>query len=99
MNEEKEKWIEEVFQSMKGSKRAKPQLELFTRIENKIALSKAKIVSLHQWRYAAVTAALILLINTTALMYYNQHKQMNNEDMAVVDTYNISLISAYQIYE
>lgn len=99
MNDKKEKWAEEVFQSMKGSQRAKPRPELYVKIENQIAFSKANVVPLYQWRYYAAAAVLILLVNTTALIYFNQNKQVNDENVAIMDTYNQSLISSYQIYE
>ncbi|MEM8524168.1 MAG: hypothetical protein AAGG68_05980 [Bacteroidota bacterium] len=99
MSDEKEKWMEEVFQSMSGGQRAKPRLELFSKIENQITFSKAKIVSLRQWKLAAAAAAFILLINTATLIYYNQSNQMNEEEVAVVDTYEESIINFYQIYE
>lgn len=95
MNDEKEKWMEDVFQSMKGSQRAKPRPELFIKIQNRIGVGDAKIVPLRQWRYAAAVAVLMLVVNTKALVYFNQKQQVSYED---VDTYNQSLISTYQIY-
>lgn len=96
MNDDKEKWMEDVFQSMKGSQRAKPQSDVFVKIQNRIGVGDAKIVTLRQWRYAAAVAVLMLVVNTTALVYFNQ---LNYEDVTVVDTYNQALISSYQIYE
>lgn len=99
MNDEKEKWTEEVFQSMKGSQKARPRPELFAKIEDKIAASKNKEIPLHQWRYAVAAAVIILLLNTTALLYYNQHNELSYENAVVADAYTESLISNYQIYE
>jgi len=99
MNDKNEQWIEEIFQSMKDSQRAKPPPGLFAKIEDQITVSKAKLVPLHQWKYVAVAAALILLVNTTTLIYYNQHNKVPYEDVTVVDTYNQSLIKSYQIYK
>ena len=99
MNEEKDEWAEEIFQSMKGSKRSKPSPELLSKIESQIAFSNIKIVPRLQWRYAAVAAILILLLNTTALIYYKRHQQMKDAKVAVVDTYERPLIRSYQIYE
>lgn len=99
MNDEKEKWMETVFQSMKGSQRAKPRPDLFAKIQSRIGVVDAKIVPLRQWRYAAAAAVLLLLMNTSVLVYFSQQIQVNYEDIAVVDTYNQSLISSYQIYE
>lgn len=99
MNDEKEKWMEDVFQSMKGSQRAKPRPDLLVKIQNRIGVVDAKIVPLRQWRYVTAAAILLLLIDMSALVYFSQHNQVNYEDVAVVDTYNQSLISSYQIYE
>ncbi|GAB5554838.1 MAG: hypothetical protein Sapg2KO_44290 [Saprospiraceae bacterium] len=99
MNDEKEKWMEEVLQSMKGIQRAKPMPELLTKIENQIASSKMEVVHLRQLRYVAAIIVLLLFVDTIALVYDNQNQQPNNEDVAVMDTYNQSLISSYQIYE
>lgn len=98
MNDEKEKWVEDVFQSMKGSERAKPQHDLFEKIQNRIGVGDAKVVSLHQWKYTAAAVVLILFMNITALVYFNQQHQVNYEDVADGNTYNQALISTYQIY-
>ena len=99
MNDEKEKWMEDVFQSMKSSQRAKPRPDLFVKIQDRIGVGDAKIVPLRQWRYATAAAVLLLLINTVVLIYSSQQNQVNYEDVTVVNTYNQSLISSYQIYE
>lgn len=98
MNDEKEKWIADVFSSMKESQRAKPGSELLGKIEDQIDLSKAKVVSMPYWKYAAA-AAFLLLINSTALIYHIQNKKLNDEDVALVDAYSESLIRSFQIYE
>lgn len=99
MNDDKEKWMEEVFQSMKGSRRAKPRPELFAKIEGQIAVSKGKVIPLRQWKYAAAVAALVLFVNVKALLYSNQNDEVFNDDAVVADVYNQPLISSYQIYE
>ena len=99
MNDEKEKWMKDVFTSMKGSQRAKPKPELFAKIENRIDLTKVKTIPLRQWQYTVVAASFILLINTTALFLYNQNNQIDYEEVVLVDNYSNSLISSYQIYE
>ena len=98
MNDNKEKWMEDVFQSMKGSQRTKPQPDLFVKIQNRIGVGDAKLVSRHQWKYTAAAAVLILFVNITALVYFNQQHQVNYEDVADGNTYNQTLISTYQIY-
>ncbi len=99
MNDEKEKWMEEVFQSMKGSQRAKPGPELFAKIEDQISFPKAKVVSMAQWRYAAAAAVLVLFLNTTTLLHYKQLDKVSYENTAVADSYGQALITTYQIYE
>ena len=99
MNAEKEKWTEEVFQSMKGSQRAKPSPELFAKIEEQIEVSETKIVSMYQLKYAAAAAALILLLNITVLFTYRNYDVVSYEGTIEANTYSQSLISTYQIYE
>lgn len=99
MNDEKEKWIEGVFDSMKGSQRAKPGPVVFAKIKTQITGSTTKVVPMHQWKNAAAAAAMILLVNVTALLYYNQINMVSYDDAVVTDTYSQSLISSYQIYE
>lgn len=99
MKNEKEKWMEEVFQSMKGSQRAKPSAELFAHIQNRIANPEAKPVPMYQWKSALAAAAVILLINITALFYYSQQEGLFYENTSVTDAYHESFISTYQIYE
>jgi hypothetical protein len=99
MNDEREKWMEDVFQSMKGSRRATPGPELFAKIEGQIEASNGKIIPMPQWRYAAAAAALVLVVNVTALVYYNQNAGITQEEVAVASVYSESLISNYQIYE
>ncbi|MBK8500901.1 MAG: hypothetical protein IPL46_01125 [Saprospiraceae bacterium] len=85
--------------SMKGSQRAKPPTGLFTKIEDQITVSKAKVVPMFQWRYAAAAAALVLMVNTSALLYYNQLDQLSYDETTAVDAYGQALISTYQIYK
>lgn len=99
MDNEKEKWIADVFESMKGNQRAKPAPELFAKIESEINSSTAKVIPIRQWRYAAAAAALVLFVNVSALFYYQQNSGLAYEDVAVGDTYNQPLISDYQIYK
>lgn len=97
MNEEQEKWEEDVFLSMKGSRRARPQSALLAKIEDQLARSSTKVVPLRQWRFAVAATILILLVNSMAL--YTYYYQENYSDMAVVDHFCQSFIRSYQIYE
>ena len=99
MNDEKQEWMENVFQSMKGSQRAKPENELLAKIQKRIGGLETRVVSMRQVKYVAAAAVLILLMNTTTLVYFNQQKQMDEEEIAIETNYGESLISSFQIYE
>lgn len=100
MSNEKEKWIEEVFQSMKGSKRAQPRKELFAKIQNQIGAIEPKVIPLHHMRYAAAVAILLLILNAFALQQFQQSNTLQKDEMiSSTASYNQSIISDYKIYE
>lgn len=96
---DKEKWIEDVFDSMKGSQRAKPDSGLFAKIEGQIDAPEAKIIPMRQWNYAAAAAVLVLILNVFAMRQYTQNNELNANEMVVSDVSGQSLISNYKIYE
>lgn len=101
-DQEKEKWMDEVFHSMKGSQRARPRPEVFAKIQAKINASEAKVITLREWRYAVATAILVLIVNVFALHRFNQNAELQNVIMVTeVDTenYGHSIISNFNIYE
>ena len=99
MNNIKEKWSEDIFQSIKGSQRAKPRPGLFIKIQNRIEAENTTIVSPLQWKFAAAAAVLLLLMTTSTWVYLSQQNQSNHNNVAAVDIYSQSLINGYQIYE
>ncbi len=98
MKKDQHEWTEEVFQSMRGSQRARPRPDLFSKIEDQINLHEAKVIPIVQWKWAAAVAVMILFINITALVVYNQSETIT-EDYAVVNTYGEPLLTTYQIFE
>ena len=98
MNKKKQQWMEDVFQSMKGSQRATPNPELFTKIDKRLALIKADIMPRRQWRYAVAAAIFIVSLNSAALIYYVRNQQPKYENVTLADAYQKPLISSYQIY-
>lgn len=100
MEEDKDKWIEDVLGSMKGSQRAKPDPSLFAKIENRLDTPEANIIPMRQWNYAAAAAVLVLVLNAFALRQVVQTKDYNAGEMVVsTDDSSQSLISNYKIYE
>lgn len=100
MEEDKDKWIEDVLGSMQGSQRAKPNPELYEKIERQLEAPETKIVPMRQWRYAAVAAVLVLVFNAFALRQVVQTNDFSVGEMVVSsDDSGQSLISNYKIYE
>lgn len=99
MNKDKEKWIEEVFESMEGSQRAKPSPMLFTKIKERIDSSNSKVAPIYQWSNYAAAVAVVFLVNICALISYNRNEVLPNSNVAAVDMYDEPLITSFQIYE
>lgn len=99
MKKNKTKWIEDVFLSMQGSQRAKPNPELFAKIESQINNSLAKTSSMISWRYAAAAVIIILFINIFAVSQINRQNLETtsfNQNNPALET---RLISNYKLYE
>ena len=88
--------MENIINSMKGSKRATPSPELFARIEQEIYKDK-KEFNIIPMRYAAAAAILLLLLNGAAYFAINQtdYSEYSNSNMIT----EMSIVSDYQIYE
>ncbi len=99
MSQEEEKWMDEGFDSMKGSQKARPRPELFAAIQDEIKSTKGTIIPLQQWRYVAAVAAVVFLLNVAAVMYFTQQHAGPSQDLVATEDYGQSLITSYQIYE
>ena len=97
--EDKRQWIDEVLQSMEGSSRAKPRPELFFLIEEQLGFSETVNLKKPNWRFVAVAAILVFVMNISALIYYDQNDYDFDESTQIENTYSQSLISNYQIYD
>ncbi len=98
INSMKEKWINDIYQSMKGYKPVSPKHELFLRIQDQFCDLVKNKVSLNQWRNIAVAASLILMFNLAALSFYKEYKQSMNRQDAFIENYKSILITSYKIY-
>ena len=96
MKDEREKWIESVFESMEGSQRAKPSPSLLSRIEDKIYASEANLISIPWIRWAVAAAVTLIVLNIAAVSY---SAKQSNTAYSSQDTESGSLISDYQLYE
>lgn len=92
----KEDWTEEIFLSMQGSIRAKPQVDLFKQIEEKLSQEDyAPLKVQKSWMHIAA-AILVFCINVGAVYYASQ----NIFDNAYIQKeQDINLISNYYIYK
>lgn len=99
MKDDKEQWIEDVFDSLKGSKRAKPNDDLFARIETEIESPDTKVIPLRQLRMIAAAAIVLLTLNIGALLQYTQSQKSNYENQVTESSHQTSLISDYKLYE
>jgi len=84
--------IEDILESTKGSKRAKPSEDLLQQIEQRIGVD-GMIIPIGRLRLVAAAAALLLLVNILAVNTYLQSEVKENKQP------NISLISDFKLYE
>ena len=97
MKREKEKWIDDVFNSLEGSKRAVPSPHLFSKIEKSLFESEAKIIPLGNYRLAVAAAILLLTTNILAIYQYTQSSSISSPELINENTE--SLISDYKLYD
>lgn len=97
MDKKKEQWMEDVFTSMQGSKRAIPKPELFSEITYQF--KNWEVIDFRtQWRFATIAAIFVLLINSTVLIYYIRQQKANNKSVQSMGLYHKLVTSSYQIY-
>tara|TARA_R110002049_G_scaffold307084_1_gene506739 strand:+ start:5264 stop:5563 length:300 start_codon:yes stop_codon:yes gene_type:complete len=99
MKDEKEKWIEDIFDSMKGSSRAEVPGDLFAKIQQEIKKDEPKVKPLFQWKYVAAAAVVLIFINLTSVFMYTQKSKLLQNETRNTEVYSEPLISTYQIYE
>lgn len=99
MKEDKEKWISNVLDSAKGSQRAKPSPGLFTKIENRIAPSEAKVIPLFQLRMAAAAAVILCLMNVSILYQQTKKNTTTSQELRTYASPQQQLISNYNLYD
>ena len=97
MQDEQNKWVDEVMNSLQGMRAAEPPADLFETIEARIDGAGAKVISLQQMRWGIAIAAVLLLFNFIAIRSYTVN---NNDGYAYTESYEGSqLVSDYKIYE
>ena len=97
MQDEQEKWVNEVMDSLQGMQRVEPPVDLFESIEARINKLKGKVIPMRQIRWSIAIAAVLLLLNMVAIRSYTVK---NNDGYASVEmTGDTQLVSDFKIYE
>lgn len=97
MQEEKNKWVNKVFNSLERSHRASPKSDLFAKIEHEIIAQDLKIISIRHWRLIAAAAVLLAILNIITLQQYTSNSFLSDSE-TTLDTPEI-IISNYKLYE
>lgn len=98
MEKDKEKWMNDVLDSVQGSRRAKPHPELFAKIEAAVYAPQSKVIPIRQWRLFAAAAVCLLMLNIFALRKYAQ-SNVSAKEWLVENSVEETIISTYQLYE
>lgn len=99
MEEDKNKWINEVFNSLEGSSRATPDPGLFDKIEAGLATPEARVVPLRQWKWAAMAASILLFLNIWTVRQYLGQDNFDGNGVSMELEADQQLISNYSIYD
>lgn len=95
---EKEKWIRDVMQSMKGAEHIDAPAGLQQRVQNKIAaLNSAgiKVIPMQRVAVAVAAACVLLLLNLWSISKWRERHQQSTASSVIV--YNESLTPDFSI--
>lgn len=98
MKNEKDKWIEEVFESVEGIHRAEPSANLFAKIEQQV-FKEGKTISMQKAKLLAVASILLVFVNIFALSKQIKQNSLNIEVITNPTSSNQDFISNYNLYE
>ncbi|GLR18277.1 hypothetical protein [Portibacter lacus] len=99
MKNDKEKWVNDVLNSMEGSRRAKPSPELFDQILQEIDRPETQVLTMPHWSRIAAVAALLIMGNVFAVQQISQSRYSDLSEVSSSDSDNYMLVSDYKIYE
>ena len=94
---DKEKWIDNAMRSLEGSERARPDADLFDKIEQQIDQPAATVIPLNRVRVAAVAAVLLVAVNAYVIRQYMGNVSIDKASLVKGgEIYNP--LSNYEIY-
>ncbi|MBX2870475.1 MAG: hypothetical protein KTR30_00190 [Saprospiraceae bacterium] len=98
-NQDKEKWIDEKLNSLKGIRSAEAPEHLFAKIEQQAFQTEAKVVSFSQWRAAAAVSLLFLAFNFWAIGQQLQTQETTAEQPTYSSESTPTLVSDFKLYD
>ena len=96
---DKDKMMESILNSMKNGSKAKPQPELYSKIEQILFGERSTVLTIRNLIINSAAAILILLINFTVLNISKDRHTTREGNEVVVGAYNHEYISSFQIYD
>lgn len=92
----KEKWAEEILQSLEGIERATPSDDLFAKINQQLVKQdRSNVIPFHQLKWFAAAACLLISINIVAFSTKGNEVETNEQSTL----YENQLITDYSLYE
>ena len=98
MDLEKDKIMDKIINSMKGSQRAKPSSDLFEKILTDLDHNSTKVISMNQWKTAIAAACFVLIFNLVALNYSYQQDRNTLIETLYEEDGNPLIINSFQLY-
>lgn len=99
MKEDKEKWFDEMFESVQSQKKVVPRADLFHQIEEKTDSKVVSIIPMYQLRAIAAAVLLLLTINISALVRNMKQTDTNVVMNTETTSQEQSLITDYKLYQ
>lgn len=96
MQEDLNKRINQILTSIEDSQRAKPKMDLLAKMERQIYEIEGNVIPINRIRLVAAAAAIMLLLNISALNHYLQNR--GNVDLVEMDS-STSLITDFKLYD
>ena len=99
MKHDKERWIEEVLESMSGSQRALPDPSLFIKIESNLDNTEGKVIHMSKWYFSVAAAFALMVLNFTAISRFHAIQSDQLSSMTIENQTTDELISSFNLYD
>ncbi|MEM7572120.1 MAG: hypothetical protein AAF433_04435 [Bacteroidota bacterium] len=99
MKQSANKWIDEVMNSLEGSRRAEPPASLLTKIEAELSRESIARIPVKNLRWLMAAAVLLLSINLISLRIAQAERQHPAMNVVLANEEVESLLPTYILYE